>query len=122
MPLYRYACPCGHRAEEYRTIAQRRKGPIHCDKRMKIVILPTMVAVFTPYDAIAGDRRHIPNSAEHKAFLREFNYEEVGNDPAYAPPNRTPEEQAYLDTRERADLQRSHDEQAAILKDLHVGE
>lgn len=121
MPLYRYQCPCGHQAEEVRTVAQRRKGPMHCAKRMKIVILPTMVAVFTPYTAVAGDRRHIQNSAEHKAFLREFNYEEVGNDATYAPPDRSPQEQAYLDERERSDLQRSHDEQAAILKHLPPG-
>lgn len=99
-------------------MANRRKGPRHCDKPMRLVIVPTMVAVFNPYKAIAGDRRWVKNHDEHRAFLREFNYEEVGNDKSYAPPDRHPQEQAYLDAQEKKELDSSFKQQDAILKQL----
>lgn len=54
---------------------------------MQLEIKPTAVSVFTPYRAVGGDRRWVKNADEHRAFLREFNYEEVGTDSSMAPPD-----------------------------------
>lgn len=49
MPVYAYFCPsCGHREDSFRTVAQRRNGPICCRKRMTIEISPAFVQADCP--------------------------------------------------------------------------
>lgn len=94
MPLYRYECPkCGVACDAYRTIDSRNDAPLHCEEAMQRRIMPTMVSVFTPYRAVAldkesGERPMIRNKAEHEAFLRRNDYNEVGNDKSMAPLHR----------------------------------
>jgi predicted nucleic acid-binding Zn ribbon protein len=34
MPLYEYACECGKRTDEFRSVAERNNGPLCCGKPM----------------------------------------------------------------------------------------
>lgn len=43
---------------------------------------------FAPYRAVGRGRPFIKTRAEHLAYLRRNNYEEVGNDSSMAPPDR----------------------------------
>ena len=98
MPVYVYRCgTCQAKGTAYRTIAERDLCPTctQCGAATEKIITPTMVAVFTPYRAVAedkdsGKRPIIRTRAEHDAFLRRNGYEEVGNDRSMAP--RAPEE------------------------------
>lgn len=88
MPTYEFQCvTCGKVIEEWKKIADRNKNkPKHCGKLTRPIISAPMVApLFNEYRAIAGDRRYIRTRQEHKDFLREFGYEEVGNDKSYYP-------------------------------------
>lgn len=88
MPIYRYLCKCGKVRDEFRKIADRDNSPI-CHGPMERRIVPTMVQVFTPYQAVAfdedGKRPFIRSSREHRDFLRRNNFEEIGNDSSMAP-------------------------------------
>lgn len=85
---------------------------------MSLELQPTAVSAFTPYRAIGGDRRWIANHDEHRAFLREFNYEEVGNDSSMAPPDLDVSEAEWESDRQRkiADLERTVRDQEAIVE------
>lgn len=89
MPLYAYACACGHSAEEWHPMKDRNsKGPKHCGKRMPIEITGShsVWKGFEPYQAMGREKAFIRTRAEHKAYLARNNYEEVGNDNSMAPP------------------------------------
>lgn len=121
MPLYCYACPkCGASEEAYRKIAQRRRSPPHACGRMVLELRPTAVSVFTPYKAMGGDRRMVRNHDEHRSFLREFGYEEVGNDSSMAPPDLHVSDAEWEQDRTRkvADLERNVSGTNAILGNL----
>lgn len=63
---------------------------------MPLLIMPAMVApLFTPYKAVAGDRRYVNTRQEHRDFLRQHNFIEVGNDPSMAPPPDDPDRDAH---------------------------
>lgn len=119
MPIYAYSCPkCGASEEAYRKIAQRKRSPQHSCGKMVLELRPTAISAFTPYRAIGGDRRLVKNQGEHRAFLREFNYEEVGNDASMAPPHLDVSDAEWERDRQRkvADLERSVCEQADIVE------
>lgn len=92
MPLYRYFCPlCRHTEDAFRKIEQRDDAPACCGPMLR-ELMPTMVSVFTPYRSIVGEKDGgekpiIRNKAEHEAFLRRNELEEVGNDRSMAPPS-----------------------------------
>lgn len=73
---------------------------------------------FTPYKAIGGDRRYIKNRGEHRDFLKEFNYEEVGNDPSMAAPAMSDEEFTYERAKQKAEIERSFVETEKLTRDL----
>lgn len=87
---------------------------------MALELRPTAISVFTPYKAVAGDRRFIRNHDEHRNFLREFGYEEVGNDSSMAPPDLDVSEAEYESDRKRkvADLERNVKDTNSILGNL----
>jgi len=92
MPVYTYKCrACGLVGTAYRKVADRHAAaPIHCELPTELVITPTMVAVFSPYQTVAHDKEtgkpmRIRTQREHEAFLRRNNFEEVGNDKSCAP-------------------------------------
>lgn len=122
MPTYLYACRiCGREIEEWKSIKDRHKRPNHCGKRTKRLINAPMVApMFESYRAIGGDRRWIRNKQEHVSFLKEFNYEEVGNDPSMAPPPISDEEFNFNRQQQLAEVTESHQQQQQLLKDLAI--
>lgn len=102
MPVYRYVCKCGIQCDAWRTVGERDQAPEHCGAPMERRILPTAIAVFEPYRAVAsdketGERPLIRSRSEHEAFLRRNDYVEVGNDAQMRP--KTEEEIAHLRTR-----------------------
>lgn len=95
--IYEYRCDtCQRVTEAVRKVAARNRAPKCCGVATKRLISATyhVSPMFTPYRAIGGDRRYIASRDEHKNFLRQFNYEEVGNDASYAPPRDDPEADA----------------------------
>lgn len=89
MPLYSYACKCGHSADEWRTIATRKtQAPKHCGKRMPIQVTGnySVWGAFQEYRAVGRGKPLIKTRQQHKDYLRQNNYEEVGNDSSMAPP------------------------------------
>ena len=121
MPTYLYGCSvCGQQKEATRTVANRRRAPRHCGRGMKIQITARyhIQPAFTPYRAIGGDRRAIHTRAEHRDFLKEFNYEEVGNDASMAPPPVSDEEFMYERNKQRAEIEHSFMETEKLTRDL----
>ena len=96
MPLYEYEChECRKTVEAHRTVANRHHAPKCCGQPTKKIFSRAHIApLFAGYRAIGGDRRYITSREEHRDFLREFNYEEVGNDASYAPPPDDPDADA----------------------------
>lgn len=76
--------------------------------------------VFRPYKAVAGDRRMINTRQEHKDFLRQFGYEEVGNDKSMAPPDMHATEAEWRQQKEpeRREIERDFRELESIRRDL----
>jgi hypothetical protein len=115
MPTYAARCvKCKREIEFWAKIAERNDTPEHCGvKAERIINAPMVAPIFDAYRAIAGDRRYIRTRQEHKDFLREFGYEEVGNDTSYYP-TETDEER---EVRER-DTYNSLNEAAAVQSTL----
>ena len=105
MPTYSYACACGARQEAQRTVANRKRGPRHCGKVMKIEITGGQLIIkpFESYIAVGTDKRIVRTRTEHRDMLRQFGKVEIGNDASMAPPVIHPEEQRSRDV----DMQRS---------------
>lgn len=122
MPLYAYVCDCGHRAEEYRTVKSRKRGPKHCGKTMKIEITGThqLIGVFQPYRAIGRGRPWISTRKEHRDYLRQNGYEEVGNDSSMAPPDMGATEAEWNQQQEpiRREIRQSFEDLAAFEREL----
>jgi len=94
MPVYEYKCSkCKHVKDEFRTVDDRNRAPVHCGVPMeRVFLVPSMISVFPSYTTVAvdkesGKRMKIGSRAEHSAFLRRNGYEEVGNDKSMAPPS-----------------------------------
>jgi hypothetical protein len=97
MPTYGARCvKCKKELEYWSTISDRNNTPDHCGVKTESIILfaPMVAPMFPEYRAIAGDRRYIRTRQEHKDFLREFGYEEVGNDLSYYPTETDEEREA----------------------------
>jgi hypothetical protein len=121
MPTYTYRCVCGRKLDSSNTIANRHTGaPWHCDEPMQLEIQPTMVAVFEPYRAVGREKRWIQNRDEHRAYLREHGYEEVGNDASRAPPPISDQEHAYNQQQQIREMQRDQEETARVVRELGV--
>lgn len=120
--IYIYRCSrCRALIEAVRPVAERHNSPLHCEIQTVLEIQPSLIYdSFEPYKAIGGDRRYIKNKREHRDFLKEFGYEEVGNDPAYAPPSLSEDEQAYNDALAKAEIERSFAETDQLSRDLAV--
>lgn len=60
----------------------------------------------------------VRNQDEHRSFLREFGYEEVGNDASMAPPDLDVSDAEWETDRQRkiAELERNVREEAAIVE------
>lgn len=100
MATYLWSCGnCKCEFEVWSTIAQRNDAPLHCGvPAARLINAPMVAPTFESYRAVGGDRRYIRTKQEHKGFLRDFGYEEVGNDMSYYPT----ETDAERETRERA--------------------
>lgn len=83
---------------------------------MALEITSTMVSVFTPYRAIGREKRWIANHDEHRAYLREHGYEEVGTDSSMAPPAISDAEHAYNCDQQIRQLERDHAEISRITR------
>lgn len=103
--IYEYQCrACGRKQEAVRTVANRNRSPRCCGSATERLISGThhIVSLFTPYRAAGAERgRLIRNRQEHRGYLRQHGYEEVGNDPAYAPPPPDPDRDAAKAREER---------------------
>jgi hypothetical protein len=94
--IYAYSCDCGAKAEATRTVANRKRGPRHCGKTMKLEITGGQLIIkpFESYIAVgAPDKRVVRTRTEHRDMLRELGKVEIGNDQSMAPPVIHPEEQ-----------------------------
>jgi hypothetical protein len=88
VPIYAFACACGEKKEVFRQMKDYKRAPKHCGKPMQREITGTHYVwnVFPEYRAIGRGRPVIKTRQEHKDYLRQNNYEEVGNDSSMAPP------------------------------------
>lgn len=88
MPIYVHECKCGHKVEEFRHMKDYKRKPKHCGKPMPQVITGDHYVwnSFSEYRAVGRGRPIIKTRQQHKDYLRENNYEEVGNDSSMAPP------------------------------------
>lgn len=97
MPLYDYSCgKCGRTQEAFRTVDDRNNGPECCGAQTEKQVSHYHVApLFNAYRTVGAERGKIIRSRdEHRNYLKQHGYEEVGNDPAYAPPKVDPEQEA----------------------------
>lgn len=103
MPVYDYRCTaCQAVQAEFRTVEHRHETP-KCSScggaTEKVISAPSMVIPdIQPYRAIAGDRRYITSRSQHRAFLREYGYEEVGTE---GKPPSVQDGRAYVPKRKR---------------------
>lgn len=103
--IYAYVCDCGAKSEAQRSVANRKRGPRHCGKVMKLQITGGQLIIkpFESYIAVGTDKRLVRTRTEHRDMLREFGKVEIGNDASMAPPVIHPEEQRSRDN----EMQRS---------------
>jgi hypothetical protein len=83
----------------------------HCAQRAEQLIssAPMVAPSFKPYQAITGDRRMVHDQAQHKAFLKDFNLVEIGDDKSMAPPIVSRDEIEALKKIQQSDLQQLED-------------
>lgn len=96
MPSYTFECvnpQCEKRRNEILSLEEHGKAVfLHCRKKMRQVIgVPQLVRDIAPYMSVAADvngqRRRITSRSDHRNFLKDNNYAEVGTDiPKMAPP------------------------------------
>lgn len=122
MPLYEYACECGARIEAFRKVASRHEAPKHCGKAVKLQITASysVWGAFEPYRAIGRGRPYIKTRQQHKDYLRQNGYEEVGNDRSMAPPDLEATEKEWNESKraERHEVERSFREVEAIRREI----
>jgi putative FmdB family regulatory protein len=117
MPIYEYRCQrCERVQEAHRKVAARNRAPKCCGMAAKPIISASyhIMPLFKEYRAIGGDRRYIRTRQEHKDFLRQFNYDEVGNDKSYAPPPDDP----VADAAKKAEVAASFEQLKNVPKDI----
>lgn len=122
MPLYEYECDCGTKKEAVRTVANRRRAPKHCGKSMTLQVTASyhVWGAFHEYRAIGRGRPLIKTRQQHKDYLRQNGYEEVGNDQSMAPPDLHATESEWNQSKEgeRREIERNFREIASIRRQL----
>lgn len=120
MPTYVYSCDCGQTTEAIRTVANRKRGPSHCGRKMQLTITASyhIQPGFEPYRAVGGDKRIISTRAQHRDFLKEFNKVEIGNDSSMAPPKVSDAEFKFEQAAKKREIVASFAETAALSRDL----
>lgn len=86
--LYTYECQkCGKKQDAYRKVADHKKGPKCCGVTSKQILTAAhVIPSFTPYRAVGlPGAPYIKTRSEHKAQLRRFGREEIGNDRSMMP-------------------------------------
>lgn len=111
MPTYLHRCPvCGTKLEVICRVDERDEPVWHCINLAERIIEAAMVAPsFKPYRAVTGDRRMVHDAAQHKAFLKDFNLVEVGDDKSMAPPPFNRDEYEALNKIQQSDLRQLED-------------
>jgi len=87
--IYTAQCrQCGQQQDYYATLAERKKTPSHCGRKMKRIMVAAMVApAFQEYRAVGiPGKPWIKTKQEHKDTLRQHGKIEIGNDVSRAPP------------------------------------
>jgi len=72
MPMYHYACSCGHQETAFRHIEQRHQGP-ECHGRMELRIMPTAIHADLPAYQSPIDGRWIEGRAARQEDLKRNN-------------------------------------------------
>lgn len=94
MPIYTYACQCGHIAEGYSTIEGRDSAPDHCGQPVqRIITAPSMVMDdIQPYRSMWNGEMITSRSAHRNQSreLHEHGMVEVGNETKYLFPKKKP--------------------------------
>lgn len=102
--LYEYQCEkCGQMKEAIRSVKNRRRAPKHCGKSMTLQVTASysVWGAFQEYRAIGRGRPLIKTRQQHKDYLRQNGYEEVGNDKSMAPPDMHASEAEWNQSKER---------------------
>lgn len=121
--LYEYQCEkCGEMKEAIRSVANRRRAPKHCGKSMKLQVTASysVWGAFQEYRAIGRGRPLIKTRQQHKDYLRQNNYEEVGNDKSMAAPDMHASEAEWNQSkeRERREIERDFRQTDAIRREM----
>lgn len=120
MPTYAWQCSvCAKQFEVWSKISERNEPQQHCGAHAtRIMNAPMVAPLFESYRAIGRGRPWIRTKAEHKAYLRENNYEEVGNDSSMAPPPICDREFAHQQAEKLKEIEQSFQELGAVEKHL----
>lgn len=121
--LYEYQCEkCGEKKEAVRSVKNRRRAPKHCGKSMTLQVTASyhVWGVFEPYRAIGRGRPMINTRQQHKNYLRQNGYEEVGNDQSMAAPDMHATEAEWNQSKnsERREIERNFREVEAIRREM----
>lgn len=94
MPTYAWRCTeCDKEFEVWSKISERDERQEHCGApAVRILNAPMVAPLFESYRAVGRGRPWIRTKQEHRDYLRQNNYEEVGNDSSVAPPKISDEE------------------------------
>lgn len=121
--LYEYQCEkCGQMKEAIRSVKNRRRAPKHCGKSMTLQVTASysVWGAFQEYRAIGRGRPLIKTRQQHKDYLRQNGYEEVGNDKSMAPPDMHASESEWNQSkeRERRQMEREFRQTDAIRREI----
>lgn len=121
--LYEYQCEkCGQMKEAIRSVKNRRRAPKHCGKSMTLQVTASysVWGAFQEYRAIGRGRPLIKTRQQHKDYLRQNGYEEVGNDKSMAPPDMHASEAEWNQSkeRERRQMEREFRQTDAIRREI----
>lgn len=87
--IYTAKCrQCGIEQDYIASVANRKKTPSHCGKKMQRIMVAAMVApMFQEYRAVGiPGKPWIKTKQEHKDTLRQHGKVEIGNDSSMSPP------------------------------------
>lgn len=109
MPHYSFECAaCKREFDVWLIIAERNSPQQHCGVEAKRIMSAAMVApLFESYRAMGRGQPWIRTKTEHKDYLRQNNYEEVGNDPSMAPPKVSDEEFRHQQSTQLSEIRES---------------
>lgn len=80
MPIYAFACQCGHHGDYYQTIEGRDSAPDHCGQPVRrIITAPSMViGDIQPYKSMC-DGSMVMGRMQHRDHLKRHGVVEVGD-------------------------------------------